>query len=72
MKSILVAASLANLHPGHAVARDIIICALDARLDGRPALDVPFAQLTTLLVQHHPPPLLDAPLSHAPLMAPPC
>jgi hypothetical protein len=67
---ILVDASLPSLHPDHAANRDIIICALDARLDGRPHAAVPFAQLTIMLVQHQPHAVPFASLNHAPLLAP--
>jgi hypothetical protein len=61
-ESILVAASMANLHHDHATARNNIISALDARLDGRPASMIHFAQLTTMMIFHHPQVLLVTPL----------
>jgi hypothetical protein len=69
-KSILVVASLANLHPGHVAARDSVISSLDARLVGRPAFGVPFAQLATMMDQDQPHALHVAPLTTTPTMAP--
>jgi hypothetical protein len=51
-ESLLVAATLANLHPSHALARHGIISALVACLDGRRAVATPFAQLTNIYVQY--------------------